>query len=343
MSKKPTLRDIAKYADVALSTVSQALNNKPGVSAEMRQHILDVAQELGYQQKTIIETPFANDIKTIGLLTKHIKNEPSRINPFYSHIIAGAERECSRHGISLMYASIEVDENSRAISLPAMLLDDRVDGVIVVGAFLEETISDISNRAGQNIVFVDAYTSLNSDFDSVLIDNTEGASIAVNHLLEMGHRHIALVGSNTQSYPSIRERRMGYLNTLQQHRIQPIIIESSLTRESGYASAQLLIEEHPSVTAVFACNDLVAIGVMNGLQDNGLSIPSNMSVVGFDDIDLAQEVSPPLTTIHLDKVMMGVMAVRHLQDRAIDPERRSLKTLISTQLIKRKSVRDINV
>ncbi|MEO1290327.1 MAG: substrate-binding domain-containing protein, partial [Chloroflexota bacterium] len=86
-----------------------------------------------------------------------------------------------------------------------------------------------------------------------------------------------------------------------------------------------------------------AIGVMNGLQDNGLSIPSDMSVVGFDDIDLAQEVSPPLTTIHLDKVMMGVMAVRHLQDRAIDPERRSLKTLISTQLIKRKSVRDINV
>ncbi|MEL6306760.1 MAG: LacI family DNA-binding transcriptional regulator [Chloroflexota bacterium] len=343
MPKKPTLRDIAEYADVALSTVSQALNNKPGVSPEMRQHILEVAQKLGYRQKIVVEAPLTSDIKTIGLLTKRRHDDPPLINPFYSQIIAGAERECSRHGISLMYANVEVDENSHAIALPAMLLDERVDGVIVVGAFLEETISHISKRAGQNLVFVDAYTNLNSTFDSVLIDNVEGASVAVTHLLDMGHHHIALVGSNTSSYPSIHERRTGYLNVVNQHNLEPLIIESPLTRRAGYEAAKEIMHTHAEVTAIFACNDAVAFGVLNALQDEGLSVPEDMSVVGFDNIDLAQVVSPALTTIHVDKVMMGAMAVRHLRERALDPERTSLKTLITTQLIERDSVEKIDV
>jgi LacI family transcriptional regulator len=97
----------------------------------------------------------------------------------------------------------------------------------------------------------------------------------------------------------------------------------------------------PHLTAIFACNDNVAIGVMNALQNMGLSVPNDVSVMGFDDIDLAQEVTPPLTTMHVDKVLMGVMALRHLRDRAEDPDRPTLKTMLSTQLIVRESVRKI--
>ena len=115
MGRKPTLRDIAEYADVALSTVSQALNNKPGVSPEMRHRILAAAGELGYRPKITIELPLAAEIKTIGLLTKRRNGDALIINPFYSYIMAGAERECARHDISLMYANIEVDEQNRAM------------------------------------------------------------------------------------------------------------------------------------------------------------------------------------------------------------------------------------
>jgi len=342
MAKKPTLRDIAKHADVALSTVSQVLNNKPGVSTEMRQRVLVAADEVGYRPKVTIEAPMASEIKTIGLLTKWNDDGPLRINPFYSHVIAGAERECSRRNISLMYASIEVDDSSQAKSLPVMLLDERTDGVIVVGAFLDETVTHISQRSGQNLVMVDAYVSAGNGFDSVLIDNVNGATTAINHLLENGHQHIAMVGGDDEGHPSVQERRQTYVNLLKRHGLTPIIEDSALKQRSAYEATTRLMERHPQVTAIFGCADIVAIGAMNALQNMGLDIPGDVSVIGFDDIDLSRELTPSLTTIRVDKVLMGAMAVRFLIDRMTDPLRTSLKTLVATKLVERESVRDIS-
>ena len=341
MGKKPTLRDIAEYADVALSTVSQTLNNKPGVSPETRHRVLTAASELGYRPRIPAQTSLAGETKTIGLLTKRQHGEALFINPFYSYVIAGAERECARHDISLMYANIEVDDQNHALALPAMLLEARVDGVIVVGAFLEETIDHISTRTSQNVVLVDAYTSNGNGFDSVLIDNLDGAARAVNHLIAHGHRHIGLIGSQADSYPSILERRQGYLNALAQHGLEPFIEDGAWWREDAYAAAARLIDRVPGLTAIFACNDEAALGVLNALQDKGLCVPDDVSLIGFDNIDLVQEVTPPLTTMHVDKGLMGVMAVRHLVDRAFEPNRTPLKTLVITQLVERASVRSL--
>jgi LacI family transcriptional regulator len=343
MTKQPSLRDIAKQADVALSTVSQVLNNKPGVSPETRQHVLKVASELGYRYKVSVNAPVSPQLSTIGLVTKRFNGDPMNINPFYSYVLAGAERECQRHNISLMYANIEVDEDNHALSWPSMLLDQRVDGVIVVGAFLEETISHISRSAGQNIVLVDAYTANTATFDSVLIDNYNGAISAVNFLIENGHRHIGLIGSHLHSYPSILERRRGYEAALHQHGIEDIYIEDcALDRPYAFQATLRLLKRAPHITAIFACNDNVAVGVMNAAQNLGYKVPEDLSVIGFDDIDLAQEVTPPLTTMHVDKVLMGALALRHLRDRAETPDRTPIKTMISTQVIVRESVRDIN-
>ncbi|MBZ0288216.1 MAG: LacI family transcriptional regulator, partial [Anaerolineae bacterium] len=180
MQKKATLRDIAQYADVALSTVSQVINNKPGVSPEMRHRVLAAAFELGYRSRFSSESPLSAELKTIGLLTKRRNGDALAINPFYSHIIAGAEAECRRYNIGLMYANIDVDEHNHAVNLPSMLLEERVDGVIVLGAFLEETLGHISTRASQ-IVLVDAYSDNGDEFDRVLVDNVSGATKAVKH------------------------------------------------------------------------------------------------------------------------------------------------------------------
>ena len=343
MGRKPTLRDIAEYADVALSTVSQALNNKPGVSPEMRRRILATATELGYRPKITSELPLATELKTVGFLTKRCNGDSLIINPFYSYIIAGAELECARHNFGLMYANIDVDEHNHALSLPSMLLESRVDGVIVLGAFLEETLAVISSRASQQVVLVDAYTSSGDEFDSVVIDNLTGALKAVNYLIAHGHRRIGLIGSQPGWYPSIDERRQGYLTALAQHDLEPFIEDSALDRADAYQATQRLIARAPEITAIFACNDNVAIGVVNALQESGLRVPDQVSVIGFDNIDLVQELKPALTTMHVDKVLMGVMAVRHLIDRAMNPSRVSLKTLVSTQLVERDSVRTIAV
>jgi LacI family transcriptional regulator len=340
MTKKPTLRAIAESADVALSTVSQVLNNKPNVSPEMRHRVLAAAANLGYRTKISSQSPLSVEIKTIGFLTKRRNGDALSFNPFYSPIIAGAESECRRHNIGLMYANIEVDEHNHAISLPSVLLEERVDAVIVLGAFLEETIGHISSRADQ-IVLVDAYASYGDEFDRVLVDNVSGAMKAVKHLIAAEHHHIGLIGSEPNSYPSIMERRQGYLAALAQQHLEPCIEDSALERPDAYEATKRLMARAPGTTAIFACNDNVAIGVVNALQDIGLHVPDQVSVIGFDDIDLAKEVKPALTTMHVDKVLMGVLAVRHLMDRAVNPNRAALKTLVSTQVIERETVRAI--
>jgi LacI family transcriptional regulator len=342
MAKHPTFREIAKRADVALSTVSQVLNNRPGVALETRHRVLEVAAELGYRQRIVSDSIISPRLSTIALLTKRHDGDPVHINPFYSYVLAGAERECQRHNIGLMYSSIEVDADSRALRLPASILDQRVDGVIIVGTFLEETISDIGRQAGQNIVLVDAYTSGKTSYDSVLIDNFNGAFNAVSYLIENGHRHIGLIGSHPHSYPSILERRKGYVRALHMHSIHDLYIEDCLLeRPDAFDATVRLMNRAREITAIFACNDNVAIGVMNAIQKLGLGVPEAVSVAGFDDIDLAQEVTPTLTTVHVDKVLLGVMAVRMLKDRAETPERPALTTTLSTQLIVRESVRSL--
>lgn len=247
----------------------------------------------------------------------------------------------SAHNINLVYANIEVDERNHTLNWPSMLLNELVDGVIVVGAFLEEAFADISRRA-HNIVLVDAYSSYKSGFDSVVMDNFNGAFSAVTHLIENGHRAIGLIGSSPDSYPSVLERRRGYLAALAQHDIQePFIENSTLSRADGFEATLHLLRRHPQLTAIFACNDETAMGVMSAARHLGYELPEDLSVVGFDDIDLAQEVMPALTTVHVDKVLMGTVALRMLRDRAIDPERASLTTVVTTQLIVRESVRKI--
>ncbi|PJF39796.1 MAG: hypothetical protein CUN55_13570 [Phototrophicales bacterium] len=345
MSRKITLRDIAKEAGVSLSTVSQVLNNRPNVAPQTRQHVLKVAEELGYRPKVEVAHTVVPQLSTIGLLTRSTKGEePLIANPFYSQIIAGAENECQRHGINLMYANIEVDERKHAINFPAMLLDEIVDGVIVVGAFLEETLTDISRRANSNVVLVDAYTPDDMAFDSVLIDNINGAYNAVSYLIQNGHRHIGLIGSEPDAYPSILERRLGYISALQNNGIkETYIIDSQLSRADGFSATIRLLKRYPHITAIFACNDNVAIGVMNAVRELGLNVPDDISVIGFDDIALAQEVVPPLTTMHVDTYFMGAMALRHLRDRVEHPNRPILKTHVSTQLIERGSCKRLGM
>lgn len=340
-SNGPTLRDVAKQAGVSLGTASNVLNNKGNASDEVRNRVLSAVYALGYKHPVRLASPRPVSLSVVGVISKRDQAPAGPINPFYSHVLAGIDRECQRQNLSLMYANVDVDELNRPNNLPFMLLERQVDGIIMVGTFVEDTIHQVGKLANMPVVLVDGYAP-GSPYDSIVSDNLMGAFNAVKYLIDLGHKHIGLVGSTPDGYPSIRERRKGYVKAMKAAALREEFIEDSpLNRAGGYNGTIALLQRAPSVTAIFACNDEVAIGTMSAAREMGRDIPRDLSLIGFDDIDLAQEISPALTTIHVDKVLMGVLAVRHLHDRAETPGRPALTTTLGTTLIVRESVRAI--
>ena len=338
------MRDVAREADVALSTVSQVFNNKPNVSGETRQRVLTVARKMGYSKRGTSNIPHNSTISTIGLLTASVPDGTSMLtNTFFSGIIVSIERECRRNNLNLMYANIDVDERGHAHDMPPMLSDKLVDGAIVVGAFLEETITHIHQHAGNNIVLIDAYTPDAIPFNSILIDNRQGTTLAVRHLIENGHRKVGLIGSNRNDLPGISHRREAYIRTLKCNNIHDFYIEeSTLQYGVAYDATLRLMKKHPDITAIAACNDEIAVkAVMPALQKLNYSIPDEVSVIGFDDTEIASSTNPALTTIHVDRELMGMLGVQRLIEQSEHPGWSPLKTVVSTHLVERDSVKQL--
>lgn len=338
MADSITLRDVAQLAGVSIGTASQALNSRPNVAPETRARVIDAALTLGYSFKENNNYADEGSLKIIGLLAKHDLGFPVEINPFYSHIQSGVESECRRRQISLMYAAVEVDESNRPVLWPAMLDEQHIDGLILAGTFIEETVDLFQRRADVPVVLVDSYAP-NLPFDSIVIDNIPAAMSAIDYLIRQGHTKIGLIGWNDESPPSVNERKIGYCRSLEKHGIQETFVQpSGLNREEGRDALRQLLTDHSDVTAVFSCNDLSALGVLGGARDMGLSVPRDLSVMGFDNIDLAREVTPALTTVHVHKTWLGALSVRQLIERALMPEMPKITVVVSTQLVIRDSV-----
>ena len=332
-----TLRAVAESAGVSLGTASQALNNRPGVAQETRARVIQVATALGYPLKTL-SLPLDNPISVVGLLLKHDVDDREPVNHFYAYVQSGVEAECRERGLHLMYSNIEVDTQSRPVHWPIMLSEARIDGLILCGTFIETALDTIRRQRNIPLVMLDGYTAGNQTCDRVLTDNFSGALTATRYLIEHGHQRIGLIGSTADAYPSIRERRAGYIEALRRAGItETFIEESALDRQAGYEATQRLLQRAP-ITAIFACNDETALGVLKAARDLHLRVPEDLSVVGFDNLVLIHEISPALTTMHVDKVLMGRLGVRQLLERARNPNMPAVTMLLQTELVIRESV-----
>jgi DNA-binding LacI/PurR family transcriptional regulator len=337
MANSVTLQDVAQLAGVSIGTASQALNNRPSVAQDTRVRVLDAARTLGYPIKESLNGASENPMSIIGLLTKHDYGFPFEVNAFYSYVHAGIESECRRHNLSLMFSHIEVDPYNHPVVWPAMITEKHIDGLILAGTFIENTIGLLGQRVDIPIVLVDSYAP-NLPFDSVLIENVTGANAAIDHLIAQGHTRIGLIGWAKKSPPSVNERYIGYNRALEAHNIPGRYVEESgLNREEGYRAATQLLQRAPEITAIFACNDLTAIGAIHAARDMGLTVPGDLSIVGFDNIDMAREITPALTTVHVYKTWLGIFGVRQLIARALNPEQPKTMTTIMTDLIVRES------
>ncbi len=339
MANQVTLRDIAKKSGYSMAAVSLALRNKPGVSEATRRHIMEIAQKLGYPLKDSAETGPPPTPRNLGLIIKTEPEKPPRANPFYSRILAGIEDACRQKESNLLYARLPVDTNNYPAQIPPLLSNGELDGLLVVGVYVDDTITARIERYLQiPVVLVDAY-AVNEEYDAVLPDNFVGAYAAVTYLIDKNHRHIGMLGGCQSNYPGLKERRRGYEQALRDRGISDVYLtRCTLQPDEAAQATQELLEANPQVTAIFGSNDEVSIAAIHAARKMGREVPEQLSVIGFDDIELARYVTPSLTTMRIDKVMMGREAVRLLHWRLENTNAAHVTITVHSPLMERASV-----
>jgi LacI family transcriptional regulator, galactose operon repressor len=340
-AKRITLSAIAAKSDVSLTTVSLVLRNKSGsgIPAETRQRILDTARDLGYRVKPPVEGRQA--LNQIGILLRAREDDLPLANPFYSTILAGIEAACRQNRFNLLSATLPVNDDNYPLEIPRLLDSAHIDGLLLVGTFVDLTLDHLLGEKSVPTVLVDAYSET-AAYDAVVTENYQGAHQAVSYLIEHGHRHIGIVGSLPRAYPSIRERRRAYVDALQEREMATTYFaDCYLRREEAFAATTHLLQQNPQITALFGVNDDMAIAAMRTAQTMGKRVPQDISIIGFDDIDLAHLTIPALTTMQVDKINLGRTAVQTLINRVQTPLSPRVTVALGTRLIERQSVQDI--
>lgn len=304
-----TIEDVAAAAGVSVATVSRALRGLPNVAASTRTRVEEVAQQLDYQVDTYASRLATGRNDTVGLAVPHIANW------YFSEVAAGAERVLAGAGLDvLLYSVGDASGRRRLLSGPSALRR-RLDGLVLIDVLLSaEEVAGLA-ADGSTVVTVGQDTG---EFSSVTIDDQAAAADAVRHLVSLGHTRIALIGSPQATplpYDVPTERRAGYRDALAEAglAVDPALeVPGDFTFTCGYEAMRLLLELPEPPTAVFATSDHMAMGAIRLMEERGLDVPADVSVVGFDDQELAAVFE--LTTVRQDPRWQGESAGRLLLD-----------------------------
>jgi LacI family transcriptional regulator len=322
-----TMNEIAKRLNVSVATVSRALSGKSDtVSEETRKAIFEAVEKSGYRKRRTIgkSVAFVIDKDSFGLSTQ-----------FYARIISGIEEELIRNKYYFHFNSVEREKFD--LSKINLNFND-LAGVIMVGVYHDDFVLKLK-RTEIPMVLLDYYIPT-EDIHAVLIDNADGILKACKHLASLGHTRVAyLSGDGVET--SAQERFNGYQRAQEIFGFEDdpaLVVKDCKSRiDEGYRATCELLMREPSPTAIIAYNDLIAIGAMDAVKQRGLSIPKDISVIGFDDISLASEVNPPLTTVHVSKRTLGILAVQRLLQVISNKDEPVQKTLVPTSLVVRES------
>lgn len=329
------IKEIAKLANVAPSTVSKALNNRTDISAETRTRIVQIAQEKNYAPSAPVRHLKSPASENIGIIFSREQN-PLSDNPFYSRILEGIEAELAINGYNLV---LNLIQSGTAFEFPKIVRKRQVDGVILIGNFDDSLAAKIKTLPLPT-VFVDPQQPV-KDYSHVLIDNEHGAFNATQYLIRKGHRRIGFISGDLERL-SFKQRFEGYKKALHFHNIP---IDNDLIQtgglENGYMHVKRLLMLQNRPTAIFAGNDINAIHGYKAIQDHNLKIPNDISMVGFDDIYVAKYSSPSLTTIRVYTQELGSMGVRTLFQLIHQEMNAPITAVIPTRLVERDSVKKL--
>ncbi|MDP4493572.1 substrate-binding domain-containing protein [Vibrio sp. AH4] len=332
-----TMKDIARLAGVSTSTVSHVINKSRFVSDEIAERVNNAAQQLNYAPSALARSLKMNRTKTIGMLVT------TSTNPFFGEVVKGVERSCYHKGYNLILCNTEGDNQRMKASINT-LLQKRVDGLLLMCSTLEGERLDVFDRYPDIPVVVMDWGPILFASDKIQDNSLQGGYMAAKHLIECGHREIGCITG-----PLIRHqaqmRYEGYKRALAEAGIAinpDWIVESDFECEGGYQAFEKLYERGKLPSALFVCNDMMAMGVIQAANQRGLRIPDDLSLIGYDDVHIAKFMTPALTTIHQPKYRLGKAAVDTLLYRLENPDTTAQVVQLEPTLVVRSSVCSLN-
>ncbi len=328
---RPTMRDVAALAGVALKTVSRVFNDVPTVDPQLAERVRDAAAKLGYRPNLTASSLRRGDRRsgTIGLLLDNVAN------PFSATLQRAVEDVARGAGVQVLTGSLDTDPHREKL-LARTLIDRRVDGLIIMPVGTDHSYLAVEQQAGTPIVFVDREPNLIGG-DLVLTANRDGASAGVQHLLAGGHRRIGYLGDSLQ-LSTARDRYAGYTDALRTagRRPNPQLIRHGLaTDEAAEKAAAELLDSIGPPTALFASRNAAAVGTIRALRARDLH--QHIALLGFDDVALADLLQPALTVIKQDPATMGTLAAQLLFQRIDGDTSPPARHILPTELIPRGS------
>jgi len=330
------LRDIAAAAGVTIATASRSLNGSYGVNANTRKRVLEVAAQLRYRPNRLARGLVTGRSQILGLIISDIRN------PFFSEVARGVEDEAYSAGCDVVLCNSDLDSQKQNHYIGS-LMAKRVDGIIMNSvSVLREAEQERLVQSGVPIVLLNRCFA-HSEFSTVSADNEQGGRLAAQYFLRMGHRRLAHL-TGPRQHGNLTQRAKGFLQAVREG--DPLasvtVLHGGHTLAGGHAMALKLFKENPDVTAIFAANDAVAFGVLKAAIERGIRIPKNVSLIGFDNVDFAAIVHPPLTTIHQSKYEIGQAAVNILLRLAKGKDKSPENRVLGVELIERDSVMNLN-
>jgi LacI family transcriptional regulator len=325
-----TIKDVAREAGVSVATVSRVWNEAAFVSTATRQRVAAVAARLGYSPHGAARSLITRTTHALGVLLPDLYGE------FFSEIIRGIDHTAQASGYHILVSSSHDSKDEIDAALRTMR--GRVDGMIIKSPDLEARRTLQTLQGSFPVVLLNGGAEAKA-FDTITIENHEGAREMTRHLIARGHRRIAMVCGPQRNYDAA-ERLRGYHTALTESGIEheaSLVVRGDFSELSGYGAVSQLLELEPRPTAIFAANDSMAIGALSALREAGMRVPDDVAVAGFDDIPLARYMNPPLSTVHVDISQLGERAAALLLASLRKGNRPHQQLQLSTTLVIRAS------
>jgi len=332
------MRQIAERAKVSIGTVSHVINDTAKVREKLRQRVLHAIDSLGYQPSQLARGLRRNQTNIVVMII------PDITNPFFPAVVRGAEDVAYKHSLRLVLCNTDNDAQKETFYLNEMR-SYRPAGWLVIPATDSQMAIQLKSSAASwpPVICIDRQPQ-GWTGDAVVVANEAGARDATRHLLRMGHRQLAVI-TGPLRLTNAKERLTGFKRALAEAKvhIEPEYIqEARFDRQSGYESATRLLRMLPRPTAIFACNDLMALGVLMAAREMGLRCPEDISIVGFDDLDFAEFTAPALTSVHQLGYQLGTTAARLLLERMNSRKQIPKKVVLPSELKIRHSTASVS-
>ncbi|MDP5273039.1 LacI family DNA-binding transcriptional regulator [Chengkuizengella axinellae] len=332
-----TIRDISKLAGVSVTTVSRALNHYDDVSPTTKQKIIEIAKEIGYVPNRSAQNLVKNQNNTLAIILSGLEKNGGKDNIIY-RLLSGmySYSESVNYEVVLYTTS---SAHQREKTYVQFCREHNIGGAVLNGIRLDDPYFKELVNSDLPCVLIDI-PAIGGNTSSISIHNKQAANDAVSYLIEQNHKHIGMINGHGEASVSL-ERYEGYVMALNKYKIEineQYIVHADFQQNVAYEKTKQLLNKCPEITALFCASDMMALGAMKAMKEMNLKIPDDISVIGFDDIPLAEFATPPLTTMEQDFYRMGEEAARQLL-KMIKHEKTERNIFLEHNLIVRNSVR----